>query len=151
MQNILQPSDNCFELIRRFEGCSLTLYKDSAGLDTVGVGHKLRATESFPEGITEATAEYLLRCDVGSAALAVNHFVRVQLNQNQFDALVCFTFNLGSGTLHQSTLLKLINSGDFDSVPDEWSKSCHAGGKVLPGLVARRAAEIALWRSAAHA
>jgi lysozyme len=147
MQNKLQPSEACFALIRHFEGCSLTVYKDSAGLDTVGYGHKLLYNETFPDGITEDTAEHLLRCNVGAAAMAVNTFVHVQLNQNQFDACVSLFFNLGGDRLRTSTLLKLINSEDFSGVPAEWAKWCHAGSKVLPGLVARRTAEIALWQS----
>ena len=72
---------------------------------------------------------------------------RVKLNQNQFDALVSFTYNLGAGALGSSTLLGKLNRGDFEGAADEFPKWNKAGGKVLNGLVKRRAAERSLFLS----
>ena len=76
----------------------------------------------------------------------VRKFVKVELTQNQFDALVDFAYNAGVGALQKSTLLKKVNAGKFDEVPAEFMKWTKGGGKELPGLVRRRRAEVKLWR-----
>jgi lysozyme len=78
---------------------------------------------------------------------AVQRAVTVPLTDNQFAALVSFTFNLGEGALQKSTLLKLLNAGDYNSVPSELQKWVKAGGQTLAGLVKRRMAEADLWRT----
>ncbi len=78
---------------------------------------------------------------------AVNNAVTVPLNQDQFDALVSFTFNLGEGNLKSSTLLKKVNAGDFAGAAQEFQRWNKAGGKVLPGLTRRRACEALLFQS----
>lgn len=78
---------------------------------------------------------------------AVTRNVTVQLNQDQFDALVSFTFNLGEGNLKQSTLLKKVNAGDFAGAAKEFPRWNKADGKVLAGLVRRRASEALLFQS----
>lgn len=134
------------EFIKRFEGLRLTAYQDVGGVWTVGYGHT--GPDVF-EGRTigAGQADALLRFDVRSAEDAVNELVAVPLSQAQFDALVSFTFNLGAANLRMSTLLKRLNAGEYDSVPSELMKWVHAKGKVVGGLVSRRAAEGALWRS----
>jgi hypothetical protein len=77
----------------------------------------------------------------------VDRLVTVPLSQNQFDALVSFTFNVGEGALAKSTLLKKLNAGKYSEVPAELMKWTKGGGRELPGLVRRRRAECALWRS----
>lgn len=76
---------------------------------------------------------------------AVNSLVKGPLTQGQFDALVDFTYNLGAGTLAHSSLLRMPNAGDYSRVPAELEKWIYAAGEVMPGLVARRKAEAALW------
>ena len=97
--------------------------------------------------ITAAEAELLLTVDLSRFEIGVSKLVKVFLNQNQFDALVCFSFNLGLGSLGGSTLLKKLNLGDYTGASLEFPKWTHAGGVILPGLVKRRAAEKALFLS----
>lgn len=136
-------------LIKRFEGCRLSAYLCPAGVWTIGYGHTSAAgapvvTPSLT--ITLQEAEDILRCDLVKYEGGVNKFVKVPLTSNQFDALVSFAFNCGLGALAKSTLLKRVNAGEFDRVPAELMKWTKANGRSLPGLVARRRAECALWR-----
>jgi lysozyme len=147
MQNNLQPSAACLALIRRFEGCSLVVYRDAVGVATTGWGHKLLPDEMTLKTITQAEADAMLQSDALVAAHDVNTDVIQQLNQNQFDACVSLFFNIGGPQLSRSRLLRYINAGDFVAVPAEWALWCHAGARVLPGLVARRTAELALFLS----
>ncbi len=125
-------------LIKQFEGCRLTAYKDAVGVVTIGYGHtpsKLGTT------ITQEQAEQLLKEDLKKFEEGVLELVKVPLNQNQFDALVSFSFNLGIGALACSTLLKKLNAKQYQEAANEFSKWVNAGGKPLPGLVKRRQAE----------
>lgn len=135
-------------LLKKFEGCRLKAYRCPAGILTVGYGHTSAAGGlSVKEGMTisQAKAEELLRDDLGKYEQPVMELVKVELTQNQFDVLVDFAYNAGVGNLKNSTLLKKVNAGDFDAVPDELMKWTKGGGKVLPGLVRRRQAESAWW------
>jgi len=134
------------ELLKRSEGFRASVYLDAAGLPTIGYGHKLLNSQSFPEGIDEAQAAEILVSDVREAEHAVERLVKVHLFQGQFDALVDFTFNLGAGRLANSTLLKLLNKGRYDDACEQILHWDHAGGKELAGLKARREAEAALWK-----
>lgn len=130
-------------LIKKFEGLSLQAYQCSAGVWTIGYGH----TRGVRPGdiIDEAQAGIFLRRDVAASESTVMRFVTVVLNQHQFDALVSFVFNLGSGNFAASTLLRKLNAGDYAGAADEFPRWVHAGGKSLPGLVRRRAAERTLF------
>lgn len=142
----MKLSKNGLNLIKKFEGCRLTAYKpvSSERYYTIGYGHY---SPSIHKGqhISQATAEQLLKNDTETFVSAVSKAVKVSLNQNQFDALVSFTYNLGIGNLQSSTLLKLINKKDFKGAANEFPKWVHSNGKVLNGLVKRRAAEKALF------
>jgi len=135
----MKVSNNGINLIKRFEGLELKSYKDSVGILTIGYGH----THAVKAGdvITGEQADAFLREDLQVAELTVNTNVKVKLTQGQFDALVSFVFNLGSGNFVKSTLIKKLNAGDYAGAADEFSKWVNAGGKKLPGLVKRRAAE----------
>jgi lysozyme len=95
--------------------------------------------------ISKDTAEELLLEDVQRFEEAVNEEVKVPLKQNQFDALVSWTFNLGPSNLKQSTLLRVLNEGEYDQVPAQIKRWNKAGGKVLDGLIRRREAEALLF------
>jgi lysozyme len=138
-------------LIKQFEGFSPTIYLDAAGLPTIGYGHLLRAGEAemFKDGITEPMAQALLIKDVLRAEQAVLRLITAPLTNGQFDALVSFTFNLGSGALQRSTLRRKVNRDEHDNVPAELMKWVWAGGRKLKGLVKRRAAEAAVYMSPA--
>ena len=141
-------TQNGLDLIKRFEGFSAVPYRCPGGYSTIGYGHLVQAGEVFPaHGISKAKAEELLRQDVHIAEKAVLRLIRVSLRPGQFDALVSFTFNLGSGALQRSTLRRRVNDSDHDAVPAELTRWVWAGGRKLPGLIRRRKAEIICYRS----
>jgi lysozyme len=133
------------DLIISFEGIRLEAYKCPAGVWTIGVGSTVPAVHAG-EVITKQQALARFDKDLTKFENAVDRLVKVPLTQNQFDALVSFTFNVGEGALAKSTLLKKLNAGDYDAVPSELMKWTKGGGKELPGLVRRRRAEAAMWR-----
>lgn len=140
-----------------FEGTVLKVYRDVAGVETVGTGHALtadeRATGKYAGGITREQAAEILRSDVRDAEAAIARMVKVTLSQEQFDALVSWTFNLGSGALQNSGLLRELNKGNYDAVPTEMLRWCKRKDPktgllvVDAGLLARRKAEGAIWQS----
>ncbi|MDQ3936626.1 MAG: glycoside hydrolase family protein [Actinomycetota bacterium] len=149
----MRISDEGLALIAEFEGFVDHPYNDAAGHATIGFGHLLHHGPVTAEDrrrwgkMSHADGLKLLRSDIRSRERAVDAAVKVPLTQNQFDALVSFVYNLGEGALRQSTLLKKLNAGNYDAVPAELAKWNKAGGRVLPGLVRRRKAEAARWRS----
>jgi lysozyme len=132
-------SEDGLHLTEQFEGCKLAAYPDSVGVPTIGYGHTRNV--SLGMTCTQEQAEQWLQEDIQSAADAVNRLVTVELTQQEFDALVDFTFNLGAGNLQSSTLLRLLNSGDYTGAAGEFDKWDRAGGQVLAGLLRRRQAE----------
>jgi lysozyme len=133
-------------LIKSFEKFVDHVYLDAVGLKTIGYGHLLLKNEVFST-ITEEEANELLQKDLTKAINAVLRLIKVYLNDNQFGALVSFTFNCGSGALQRSTLRAKLNRGEYDEIPDELLKWCRAGGKKLKGLLRRRIAEGNLFSS----
>lgn len=144
--------------LAQWEGFKRTVYKDVAGLPTIGVGHLLTRNElssgklaigdetvRYGDGLTEQQVYDLLDQDLDPAERAVNESVKVTLNQNQFDALVSFAFNVGTNAFKNSTLLKRLNAGIHRDVPDQLRRWVHAGGRKVKGLVIRRNHEIELW------
>ena len=132
-------------LLKKSEGFRSHVYLDAAGLPTIGYGHRLLNPNSFDE-VTEEFASTILASDVRDAEHAVDRLVKVPLTQGQYDALVDFTFNLGSKRLQNSKLLKLLNAGRYDDVPEQLLEWDHCKGTEMPALKARRMAECALWR-----
>jgi|DEB0MinimDraft_3_1074331.scaffolds.fasta_scaffold39867_1 lysozyme len=138
-------SQRGLDLIKKFEGLRLIAYKCSAGVDTIGYGHTGPDVKPGLR-ITQEEAEKLLWRDTESAQQCVSSFVNVRLNQNEFDALVSFVFNVGPTAFVQSTLLRLLNSGaDRKVVSAEFARWVKAAGKTVPGLVLRRKHEKALF------
>ena len=144
MRHITQ---NGINLIKRFEGFEPEIYLDAAGLPTISYGHLIRKGEHkmFENGISEAAGEALLIKDVLLAEQAVLRLIHVPLRDGQFDALVSFTFNLGSGALQRSTLRRKVNREEHDEVPEQLMRWVWAGGRRLRGLVRRREAEAHLY------
>lgn len=142
----MKLSTNGLNLIKKFEGCRLTAYKpvSSERYYTIGYGH-YSASIYKGQQISQATAEQFLKNDVEAFANGVSKMVKVAINQNQFDALVSFAYNLGLTNLETSTLLKFVNQKKFANAADEFDKWIYSNGKVLAGLVTRRAAEKALF------
>ena len=112
---------------------------------TIGYGHTGGVKET--DTITQEEADKLLKGDVLKFEKYVSDNVKVDLDQSQFDALVAWTFNLGPGNLRESTMLKKLNNGEYESVPFEMRRWNKAGGKTLDGLIRRRQAESLLFES----
>ena len=140
--NIAKPG---LDLIKSYESLSLKAYRDSGGVPTIGWG----STRGVKGGmkITPEQAEQRLLEDVADAEATVNKRVTVPMAQHQFDALVSFVFNVGGGAFRKSTLLEKLNLADYSGAANELSRWVKANGRVLPGLVKRRAAERALFLS----
>lgn len=135
----MKLSEQGLDLIKHFEGLRLQAYQCSASVWTIGYGHTANVRPG--DIIDEEQAGHLLCQDVTASEEAVIRLVRVSLSQHQFDALVSFVFNLGSGNFATSTLLKKLNAGDYIGAAEEFSRWVNAGGKKLLGLVRRRDAE----------
>jgi lysozyme len=136
------------ELVCEFEGFRAEAYRDAAGVLTIGFGHTSRAgAPAVAPGmrVTRAEARRILSRDVARFASGVRSLLRVDLNDNQFSALVSFAYNVGLGNFRASSVLAAINRGHFAAVPRRLAMWVKAGGRVLPGLVRRRAAEAALF------
>lgn len=135
----MTPSPRCFALIRTSECLRTKAYLCPAGKLTIGYGHTGPDVKDG-EVIDEGEAEALLKSDVTKAAQAVAQLAPI-CTQGQFDALTDFVFNLGAQHLASSTLLHRHNAGDYAGASAEFGKWVYGGGKVLPGLVKRRACE----------
>ena len=136
-------SEYGLDLIKHFEGCELQAYKCPANVWTIGYGHIKGVSEGMT--ITQEEAEQMLKDEMAEYEGYVNKLVTVELNQNQFDAMVSWVYNLGGGNLKASTLLKVLNAGDYAGVPAQMMRWNKAGGKVLEGLTRRRQAEADLF------
>ena len=130
-------------LIKKFEGCELEAYQDAVGVWTIGYGHIKGVKEGMT--ITKQQAEEMLLEELVEYENYVLEAVNHQLDQCMFDALISWTYNLGPSNLNASTMLKVLNAGDYDGVPEQIKRWNKAGGKVLQGLVRRREAEALLF------
>lgn len=133
------------KLLMRSEGCRLTAYKCSAGVDTIGYGHtgvdvKLGMT------ITQDQANELLIKDVCRFEKGVDDLIRAPISQNAFSACVVLAFNIGLAAFARSTLLRLMNQGDMAGAAKQFGLWTRAAGRTMPGLVVRRQAELNLFR-----
>ena len=135
----MKISEDGLELIKKFEGCETSAYQDSVGVWTIGFGH----TKGVEEGQTCSIedAESMLADEMDEYEGYINNMVKVDLQQHEFDSLVAWVYNLGPTNLGESTMLKVLNGGQFDRVPDEMNRCTRAGGQILEGLVRRRQAE----------
>lgn len=144
----MKTSSNGTALIREFEGFVASAYLCPADVWTTGIG-----TTVYPNGTkvkkgdkcTQEQALEYLQHDLKSFEKTVNDSVKVPLSQNQFDALVSLSYNIGSGAFKSSTLLKKLNAKDYAGAADQFLVWNKGGGKVLKGLVRRRDAERALF------
>ncbi len=152
-------SEKLLDLLMEWEGFYTEAYPDGGGVLTIGIGHVLTRTERltgrisingvsirWKDGITREQVRQLKLQDLARFEKVVNRGVKVSLEQNEFDALVSLAFNIGDGAFLKSTLLKVLNAGHKDWVPDQFKRWCKDNGRVVQGLVNRRAKEIALWK-----
>lgn len=141
-------SPSGIDLICNFEGLRLKAYDDGVGVWTIGFG-----TTKYPNGIrvkkgdtcTLDQAKAYMQNDLKSFEQTVNKAVTVQLNQNQFDALVSLAYNIGTNAFSKSTLVKKLNSNDIRGAADQFDLWVNAGGERMQGLVNRRTVEKALF------
>jgi lysozyme len=134
-------------LTKSFEGCLLTAYADQGGVWTIGYGHTGPGVH-VGLTVTQDQADAFLESDVAGSVACVNKLVTADINQNQFDALVDFVFNLGCASLAQSSLLQDVNAGDFSDAAQQFLRWDHVHGVVIPGLTRRRQAEATLFGTA---
>ncbi|MGV8004307.1 lysozyme [Photorhabdus temperata subsp. temperata] len=141
----MQISEQGLKKLKGYEGCSLTAYLCPARIWTIGYGH----THGVKPGdvIADEQATQFLLEDLAPVYLTIKSNVKVSLTQGQFDALCSFIFNCGTGAFVRSTLLKKLNAGDYRGAADEFMRWNMAGGRVLPGLDARRASEKTMFLS----
>jgi type VI secretion system secreted protein VgrG len=153
-------SENGLKLLKKWEGCKLFPYDDQTGKDiynwckgaTIGIGHLIPQDHwrDFMLGIDDEWAMNLLRDDVQQYVNLINQKVKCQLNQNQFDALVIFSFNIGPGHFNSSSVLKMLNDPDFksdtyDNLEQAWKAWKKSQGQVMKGLINRRNKEWKLY------
>lgn len=146
---IKKISENGFNLIKEFEGFSSTPYLCSAGVPTIGFGNTCytngQKVKLSDPPLSRDEANHLISNVVKNFEKNVSEVVKVPLTQNQFDALVSLAYNIGNHAFNQSTLLKLLNQGNYTDAANQFPKWCHASGKVIQGLRRRRQAEKALF------
>jgi lysozyme len=143
--NTYRTSANGVSLIKHFESFKAQAYICPAGVLTIGYG----TTTGVRSGqtINESKASTLLAEDLRRFEAEVKSMVRVPLNQYQFDALVSFAYNVGSTRLRQSTLLRVLNAGQYQLVAAQFLRWNRGGGRVLAGLTRRRKSEMFLWQT----
>jgi lysozyme len=143
----MRTSQRGLSLIKSFEGLRLQAYQDSVGVWTIGYG----TTRGVKAGmkISKDKAERMLLNDVARFEPEVERLITAPLNQDQWDALISFTYNLGAANLESSTLRRLLNAGDYAAAAEQFTRWNKAGGQVLAGLTRRRAAERDLFLGAA--
>ena len=142
----MTPSQSCIDLIKQFEGCVLMAYADIGGILTIGYGHTGSDVVAELE-ISQDDALNLLSQDLDRTAEGVSQLLTIDVNQNQFDALCDFAYNLGVSALAGSTLLRKLNAGDIAGAGSEFPKWDHDRGVVVTGLLKRRLAEQTLFNS----
>jgi lysozyme len=150
LPNTTKISAQGIELIQEFEGLRTRAYRDAVGVWTIGYGHTSaaglpRVTKGME--ITQEEADTILKRDIAMFSEGVARLVKVALTDDQFSSLVSFAYNVGLGNFQNSSVLKSINARDFNSVPHRLALWTKAGGRILPGLIRRRAAEAALFSS----
>jgi len=144
----MKMCDEGLELIKAQEGFRSRAYRDATGVWTIGYGHtSMAGPPQVREGleISRAEGENILRRDVGRFAGGVRRLLTRTLSDRQFSALVSFAYNVGLGNFERSSVLRAVNAGDFEAVPRRLALWVKAGGRTLPGLIRRRAAEAALF------
>lgn len=152
----MKISENGLKKLTEWEGKRNHVYLDSARLPTIGVGHLLTRSEltsgkihgvRYVDGITDEQINLLLVEDLKPAEIILKDFVMTKLNQNQYDALVSFVFNVGITAFYNSTLLRKLNEHKLEEVPRQLMRWKYAGGRIAQGLINRRRNEVELFIS----
>lgn len=144
----MKISDNGINFIAGWEGVEYKAYKDAVGLWTVAIGHLIKLPEEkflLNKTLTREEVYDIFREDIKRFENNLNKVIKVPINQNQFDALISLAFNIGNGAFNNSTLLRVLNQGNYEEVPNQILRWDKAGGKTLLGLTRRRKAEVELF------
>jgi lysozyme len=128
-------------MIGNFEGKVNHVYDDGFGYPTIGIGHLIKPGESFPKTLTDEEVYALFKKDLVPFEKTVRNAVKVVVTQQQFDALISLTFNIGEGAFLSSSVLRNLNKSNYKAAADSFLLWNKAGGQVVPGLVSRREAE----------
>lgn len=148
----MQSSQQLIDLIRspRIEGTRYVAYLDTGGVWTIGAGH---TGPDVTEGmrIDDSQVDAYLREDLAEAEEAINRLVKRELSQHQFDALVSFVFNIGVGQFAGSTMLKLLNRGDMAGAAAQFPRWKYDNGRIVGGLIKRRALERRIFERGVYA
>ncbi len=139
----MQISVNGIEALKEHEGFRSKAYLDTGDVWTIGYGTTRIGNIAVSKGMTctiEQATQWLY-ADVGDAQTAINTLVKVPLEQHQFDALVSFVYNIGIGAFRSSTMLRLLNFGDYKGAAGQFKRWNKDNGRVIPGLVSRRSVE----------
>ena len=142
----MKTTSKGIDIIKKYEGCKLSAYRCPSGVLTIGYGH----TDNVRAGqhITQQEADDMLLQDILQREKQIDEVLTADLNENQYDAVISFVFNVGIGNFARSTLLKKINANPDDrSIRFEWLEWCRSGKRILEGLVRRREEEITLYFS----
>lgn len=142
VRGVIAPTN--LDLIKEFEGCELKAYKCPSDVWTIGYGHTHTAKEGMV--ITQRKAVALLKRDVKWVKKAVDGSVEVPINTNQTAAIYSLVYNIGGSAWRKSTLLRKLNTGDYEGAAAEFNRWNKGSGAILPGLVRRRAAETKLFK-----
>ena len=143
----MRISEKGIDFIKQKEGCSLKAYLDIGGKLTIGVGHLIVKGENIPNEVTSEQADDLLKKDLKIVEDAINKYVKVKIDQEQFDALCSLIFNIGITAFIGSTLLKELNKDNILKAASEFMKWIYVNKKISPGLLARRKDEVAMFIS----
>jgi lysozyme len=143
----MQISHNGLELVKDAEGFRDTAYKDTGGVWTIGYGTTRVDEKPVEQGMhcTEPQASLWLQSDMAAAQTCVNQGVKVPLTQNAFDALCSLCYNIGIAAFRSSTLLRLLNAGDYKGASAQFRRWDMDNGKHIPGLLSRRLRETSLF------
>ena len=140
----MKTSKEGISLLKKFEGCKLEAYLDAVDVPTIAYGRTKEV--QMGDTCTQQQAEDWLEEELVEYEGYVEKAVTVPLEQNQFDALVSWTYNLGPSNLTRSSMLRVLNASDYDNVPEQIMRWNKAGGRVLAGLVRRREAEAEMFK-----
>lgn len=146
----MQISQQGIAFIKRQEGFS-AYAKSDGKKQQIGYGHDILPAENFTQPMSEASADNLLQSDLTSIQSAINSSVTVQLSQSQFDALCDFCYNVGINAFTNSTLVKMLNNGNYAGASQQFSRWVHSNGQVNNGLVNRRTADANLFNNGSYA
>lgn len=133
------------DIAKKFEGFRVTPYYDASGFLTIGFGTRIKSKDEYPNGVTEEEAENLLVEHMERSEAVLDREITVPTSDKQFGALLSLCYNIGEGNFLKSTLLRKLNQSDYAGAADQFSVWCRSGGRELPGLIRRRAAEKALF------